>query len=106
MRPPGICYEVEQDPWDCREAATQPKEQATSGGKVFVSGEWVHAYAGMGQYEGFYKTSDGGADIYYGCAGFYSSLDFRIPGLHVSPARPKSWLTGAWSRKRLRNTPR
>lgn len=75
----GICYEVEQDPWDCREAATQPKEQATSGGKVFVSGEWVHAYAGMGQYEGFYKTSDGGPTSTMAAPDFIPAWTFASP---------------------------
>ena len=41
---------------------------------------WHHAAAAMGQFEGGAKN--GTINVYYGCAGFYSGVDFRLPGKH------------------------
>lgn len=45
---------------------------------------WRHAAASMGQFEGGAQNET--LNVYYGCAGFYSGIDFRLPGNHPGNA--------------------
>lgn len=49
-----------------------------------LAGEWQHAAAPMGQFEGGISMEEGAYGITYGCAGSYGNLTFFAEGVHVA----------------------